>query len=70
MGGDESNFVFGETEKVIIFICVYMHYKHNGCTISMCFIKVFVILCALFEMYGKNVAREKNILRLDVSLYS
>lgn len=69
MGGDESNFVFGETEKIIIFICVHTHYKHNGCMISV-FYKVFIILCALFEMYGKNMAKEKNTLRLGVSLYS
>lgn len=34
------------------------------------FYKAFIILCALFEMYGKSMAKEKNIVRLGVSLYS
>lgn len=39
VGGDESNFVFDDTKKEIVFIYVYMHYKPNVCIISVYFIR-------------------------------
>lgn len=62
MGRDGNNFVFGDTEGETVFIYVYIRIRSiNVCVISVYFREEFITACALFGIYGKNMAEKRKI---------